>query len=95
MRDVEREIAPGVRGGDRNRAALFKTELKQTDNAAAAPAKRCDQLFRSNLMAIDTSWRRDAVGRSQRLDPHTSRIVDVARDHSNSSTWRARNRRTP
>ena len=95
MPDVEGKVTPGVRRGDGDRAASVKTELQQTDHAAATVTKCWNQLLRFNLVSIDGSWHRDAVFLSQRLDPRTPRIVDVAGDHPNGSSWGPRHFGSP
>src|SRR5437762_764861 len=90
MCNVERKITPRVRRRDRDRTAVVKTELQQTDNAAAAAAQRRYQLVRFNLVSIDGPRHRNAMVPSQRFDPHTPSIVDVAGDHPHGSTWSSR-----
>src|SRR5260370_7781059 len=85
MPDVEGKVAPSIRRGGWDRAPSVTTERQQTDNAAATVAQCRNQLLRSNLVSIDDSRHGDAVFLSQRLDPHTPRIVDVAVDHPNGS----------
>jgi len=76
-------------------AASVKTERKQTDDAAATLAQCRKQLLRSNLVSIDGPRYDDAVRASQRLDPHAPRIVNVAHDHPNGSSWSPRHRFSP
>ncbi len=95
MADVEGKIAPGVRSGSGDRAAVVKTELQQTNDAAATAIECCDQLLRLDLVAIDDWRRRDVVLLSERPDPHAARIVKVAGDHPHRSTWRAGHFRVP
>src|SRR6266851_5019203 len=95
MPHVEGKVAPGVRRGGWDRAPSVTTERQQTDNAAATVAQCWNQLLRFNLVSIDGSRHSDAVFLSQRLDPHTPRIVDVAGDHPNGSTWSPRHCGSP
>src|SRR6185295_2232237 len=95
MPDVERKIAPRVRRRGGDRAAPVKTELQQTDDAATTSTQRRKQLLWFNLVSIDRSRHRDTKFLSQRLDPHTPRIVNVAGYHPNGPPRGARHFRFP
>src|SRR5258706_5427120 len=84
--DVQREVAPGVRRGDRNAAAGVAPELEKTADAPAAAFERGHQLLAADPPAIDAVWHRNAVLLADPLDPHATGVVDMSRDHADRAT---------
>jgi hypothetical protein len=88
--NIEREIAPRIGSGGRNRAAVITTQLQKTHHRAAAPVQRRYELPRANPAPIDRFRHLDSMLPAQRLYPHASRVMDVPGDHPDGPPRRAR-----
>ena len=83
---VEGKIAPHIsrRGG--NASPVITTKLQQAQNARAATLQRWNQTLGFHLVPVDAARHSDAVFLAERLDPHTSGIVNVTGKHPDSAT---------
>ena len=95
VRDIEREISPGVRPRGRNLTAVLESESKQAGDPAAAAPQSTDQLEAAHSAPIDRGRDDDAVRRSQCLDPHAASVMNVAGDHADRAPGRTGDRGRP
>ena len=92
MGEIGRKVLPRRPG---NRTATSNTEPDQPRDAFAAPRQRAEELGRTDRAGINGARDRNAMARTQHLDPHASRIVDVRRDHPDCPVGAARNTLRP
>ena len=78
-----------------NRTATSNTEPDQPRDAFAASRQRAEELGRTDHAAINGARDRNAMARTQHLDPHASGIVDVGRNHPDRPAGAARNTLRP
>src|SRR6266404_6834627 len=90
--DVQREVAPGVRGGNRNAAAGGAPEPEKAADAPAAAFECRHQIPSADPPAIDALGHSNAVLLADHLDPHAAGVVDMSRNHPDRaarSPWNA------
>lgn len=86
--NIKGKIAPGIRRTARDRASVLATQLQEASHPPAALVERLYELSPAYSAAIDGFRHFDSVLLPQRFDPHATRVVDVAGDHSNCPTRR-------
>src|ERR1043165_212911 len=80
VREIGREVLPS---GRRHDAAASRSETHQSSDPIAAPRQRAHELLRTDTAAINRAWGRNTMARTQRLDPHASRVVNMSGEHLN------------
>lgn len=91
--DVQREVAPHVRRGDRNTAAGLASEPEKGADAQTAAFERRHQLPPADSPAIDAVRHRNAMRLADHFDPHATSVMDMSCNHADGatrSTWNAR-----
>lgn len=81
---IRGEVLP--RGGWNVSTASY-AETDQFDHSGAATCKCAHQLSRSHCTTINQPRNLNAMIRSDHLDPHAPRVVNVRDDHSHRSSW--------
>src|SRR6266566_9078281 len=93
--DVQRKVAPNVRRGDRDPAAVVAPEPEKIVDAHAAALERRNQLPSADPAAIDAVRDGEAMLPADHLDPHAPSVVDMAHDHADRATRSPWNARSP
>src|SRR5713101_1063719 len=93
--DVQGEVAPNVRRGDRNTAAGVAPEPEKAVDALTAAFERRHQLLSADSPAIDAVRHRNAMLLTDHLDPHTPSVVDMSCNHADRAAGSPRNARSP
>src|SRR5712692_8847916 len=93
--DVQGEVAPNVRRGDRNTAAAVAPEPEKALDAQTAAFERRHQLPSADSPAIDLVRHRNAVLLTDHLDPHAPSVVDMSCNHADRATRSPWNARSP
>jgi hypothetical protein len=95
MRDVQRQVAPGVGLRRRQMTSRSDAELEERFDAPATPLESRKQFMPRDLAAVDRSGDRDPVFLPEGLDPHATGVVEMPGDHTGGAPRRPGKRDVP